>query len=279
MFGLRSTTVTVARLVMDARASVRVVATAMLLHSACVGVAHAGIVQLTGGDPSDGLALNPSTVVAAIYTPSNGNFSQSIFTNATQAFQGVTFAATSANVARGASSSGTSLYLLPSGGNLTASTAGFSNPGSPSTQDNNLLSLMNAGAWFNTEWLTFTVSNLAANTDYRIETLSSNLGYSVPRSYTVSYNSGSVADTLAFATSAEASYIYAIRDIVRSTGAGEITIRYDRLTGDGPSVSALAVSALSPSAVPEIDPAGLGSVLALLGGVLGLVERRRMKVA
>ena len=82
MFGLRSTTVTVARLVMDARASVRVVATAMLLHSACVGVAHAGIVQLTGGDPSDGLALNPSTVVAAIYTPSNGNFSQSIFTNA-----------------------------------------------------------------------------------------------------------------------------------------------------------------------------------------------------
>ena len=33
------------------------------------------------------------------------------------------------------------------------------------------------------------------------------------------------------------------------------------------------------SAVPEIDPAGLGSVLALLGGVLGLVERKRLKVA
>lgn len=33
------------------------------------------------------------------------------------------------------------------------------------------------------------------------------------------------------------------------------------------------------SAVPEIDPAGLGSVLALLGGVLGLVERRRLKAA
>jgi hypothetical protein len=31
--------------------------------------------------------------------------------------------------------------------------------------------------------------------------------------------------------------------------------------------------------VPEIDPAGLGSVLALLGGVFGLVERRRLKVA
>ena len=31
--------------------------------------------------------------------------------------------------------------------------------------------------------------------------------------------------------------------------------------------------------VPEIDAAGLGSVLALLGGVLGLVERRRLKLA
>jgi len=33
------------------------------------------------------------------------------------------------------------------------------------------------------------------------------------------------------------------------------------------------------SGVPEIDPAGLGSVLALVVGVLGLVERRRLKVA
>jgi hypothetical protein len=33
------------------------------------------------------------------------------------------------------------------------------------------------------------------------------------------------------------------------------------------------------SAVPEIDPAGMGSVLALVSGVLGLLERRRMKAA
>jgi hypothetical protein len=31
--------------------------------------------------------------------------------------------------------------------------------------------------------------------------------------------------------------------------------------------------------VPEIDPAGIGSVLALVTGALGLIERRRMKVA
>jgi hypothetical protein len=243
------------------------------------GTARGAIIQLTGGDPSDGLALDPNTVFAAIYTPADGNFSQSIFPNATQTFQGVTFAATIANVARGASSGGTSFYLLPSGGDLTPTSAAFSNHGSPSTQDNNLLSLINAGAWFNTEYLTFTVSNLAADTDYRIETLSSNLGYSVPRSYTVSYNSGAVADTLAFATSAEASYIYAIQDVVRSTGAGEITIRYDRLAGDGPSINALVVSALSPSSVPEIDPNSLGSVLALVLGSLGLLERRRLNAA
>jgi hypothetical protein len=34
----------------------------------------------------------------------------------------------------------------------------------------------------------------------------------------------------------------------------------------------------SPSAVPEIDPAGMSSVFALVGGVLGLLERRRLRV-
>lgn len=33
----------------------------------------------------------------------------------------------------------------------------------------------------------------------------------------------------------------------------------------------------APSAVPEIDPAGMGSVLALVAGALGLLERRRLK--
>jgi len=37
-------------------------------------------------------------------------------------------------------------------------------------------------------------------------------------------------------------------------------------------------SAPSESGVPEIDPAGMGSVLALVTGALGLLERRRLKV-
>ncbi len=36
---------------------------------------------------------------------------------------------------------------------------------------------------------------------------------------------------------------------------------------------------LTSNTVPEIDPAGMGSVLALVTGALGLIERRRLKVA
>ena len=41
----------------------------------------------------------------------------------------------------------------------------------------------------------------------------------------------------------------------------------------------LGIVEVAPSAVPEIDPAGMGSVLALVTGGLGLLERRRLKVA
>jgi len=41
----------------------------------------------------------------------------------------------------------------------------------------------------------------------------------------------------------------------------------------------LASPVSSPSAVPEIDPNSLGSVLALVLGSLGLLERRRLKAA
>ena len=50
-------------------------------------------------------------------------------------------------------------------------------------------------------------------------------------------------------------------------------------SGSSMTLDNFQISDASASAVPEIDPAGLGSVLALLGGVLGLVERRRLKVA
>lgn len=41
----------------------------------------------------------------------------------------------------------------------------------------------------------------------------------------------------------------------------------------------LTSSGPGPAPVPEIDPAGVGSVLAVVTGALGLLERRRVKVA
>jgi hypothetical protein len=46
-----------------------------------------------------------------------------------------------------------------------------------------------------------------------------------------------------------------------------------------PLINALQVREAGSSPVPEIDPAGMGSVLALVTGALGLLERRRLKVA
>ena len=46
-----------------------------------------------------------------------------------------------------------------------------------------------------------------------------------------------------------------------------------------PQGTTFTVSGGSPSSVPEIDPNSLGSVLALVLGSLGLLERRRLKAA
>jgi len=43
-----------------------------------------------------------------------------------------------------------------------------------------------------------------------------------------------------------------------------------------PNISEAASVSVAVASVPEIDPAGFGSVAALLTGVLGLIERRRM---
>lgn len=53
-----------------------------------------------------------------------------------------------------------------------------------------------------------------------------------------------------------------------SSAAGQ-TISFSEATG--------ILSFSAPSGVPEIDPAGIGSVVALLTGMLGLVERRRTR--
>ena len=51
------------------------------------------------------------------------------------------------------------------------------------------------------------------------------------------------------------------------------------MTQDYNQGATFTVSGGSPSSVPEIDPNGLESVLALVLGLLGLLERRRLKTA
>jgi len=85
------------------------------------------------------------------------------------------------------------------------------------------------------------------------------------------------------ATSIGANYSLGLTN--NSTGAGPLSIGYGVFSGGGPWVSSNSwyvigsVSAVSPAPVPEIDPAGMGSVLALVTGVLGLMERRRVRPA
>jgi hypothetical protein len=51
-------------------------------------------------------------------------------------------------------------------------------------------------------------------------------------------------------------------------------------SGDSyPYLFSIEATATAPSSVPEIDPNSLGSVLALVMGALGLLERRRLKAA
>jgi hypothetical protein len=51
------------------------------------------------------------------------------------------------------------------------------------------------------------------------------------------------------------------------------------LSNYGPFLMEFDATAIAPSSVPEIDPNSLGSVLALVLGSLGLLERRRLKAA
>ena len=50
------------------------------------------------------------------------------------------------------------------------------------------------------------------------------------------------------------------------------------VNANGYNSGGLGTGSFTTSAVPEIDPAGMGSVLALVTGALGLLERRRLRV-
>jgi len=228
-----------------------------LIFIGSAGLASAQVL-LTGGDPSGGLTLNPADVVDALYTPVSASGVAPDPTDTT-VFQGVTFSASEANITL-PPAGGNQLYLVSGavGGPDTATNAGFTNA-TPSTEDTNLLNLVNAGLNFSSTPLTLTIQ-VAPDTTYRIDSIISLLGYDGGRTDTVAYNGGPVADTITFpATDAGIHAIYDVEDEVTSNDQGTIQVTYDG--SQGPFYSALVVST-----VPEPSTwAMLAAGMAFLG--------------
>jgi hypothetical protein len=89
-------------------------------------------------------------------------------------------------------------------------------------------------------------------------------------------------------SSGSGNYAWFYTDPTTSTGVWSIPsidtysnrITGNWVSGDGyPYLFSIEATATAPSSVPEIDPNSLGSVLALVLGSLGLLERRRLKAA
>jgi len=248
---------------------VGLIATVVLIFigiSAQAQILIGNVVLLTGGDPSGGLTLNTGNVIDALYTPFN---TSTTLKNTTQVFQGVTFTATNANITRGTTGGQNYLNFFTLD---TSANTGFTH-GTPTTQDSNLLALMNAGLNFSSQAtpaaLTLTINNLAPNTNYRIDSLISLLGYSsAARTDSVAYNGGAVSDTISYpAPPTGVHNIYDMENTVQSNGSGQIVVDYSG--SGGPFYSALVVSSIVT--VPE------PSTLAMMLGGLGLFIALRLR--
>ena len=221
-------------------------------------------ILLTGGDPSGGVTLDPNTVMTAIYTPVNQD--TNFFLQGEQTvFQGVIFsAALDPNVVLPVNSS----YVHPLAPDTSANT-GFTNA-SPTTEDNNLLNLMNAGITYSTTPLTLTINNLTPFTSYKIDSFLSLLGYT-GRTDSVSYNGGAITQSVTFANDDVGSHsIYVLEDTVEADSLGSIQVTYSG-SDDGPFYNAMVVSTISPT-IPEPSTYAL-----LLAGLafLGFCLRRK----
>jgi hypothetical protein len=75
----------------------------------------------------------------------------------------------------------------------------------------------------------------------------------------------------------DAEIIFGARHFVSTYPLGALDARIAEARLYDSVLTQAEVAALEPLAIPEIDPAGTGSVLTLVAGVLGLLERRRLR--
>ena len=173
---------------------------------------------LTGGDAADGLILN-GTLAGAIFTNSGGTGA----TTTPITLQGYTVSPYTANGATVSNITATGAQILTRDGFVAAETptsAGFTNPTTPSANDTALINIVNSGLLYaaGTASVTFTISGLKAGTSYNLNFLTCATGYGV-RSEVVAIN-GAAGDLINI-TNVNA--VYDTTDTAVASGTGTIT--------------------------------------------------------
>jgi hypothetical protein len=235
---------------------------------ACTHRTEGSVMQVTGAGAGDGLSINPSSVVDAIY----GGFVDNSTTTNTYMVQGVTFQTEYTdfsyfngfplvNSYNGTKSTlGNVLIDSPGGDTIANSFTDQNNSDDPS-----LISIMNGGGFYNSSTpLSATIMGLTPNASYVVNFLMSSGGFPT-RSESLLLN-GTLADTITMTQGAGTSdIIYATANTAKANASGQITVQFNENSGGYPLFNAVIVS------TPEPTP------YCLLGGIVWMLSTRRCR--
>jgi hypothetical protein len=238
------------------------VALVLLINSSLLTQAQIVATTLLGGDPSDGITLNSSQALGAIYA-------DSLNTGLTYSLQGVAFEPYQ-NSNFGSAVSGISIVYdasyptiaLPINIADTAANQSFTAPGN-SANDTALLSIVNGGLIYDGDIAGFTVtfSGLTAGDNYKLNFISSLTQYGA-RSGTLSIN-GSAPQTFNY----DSLPTYLLSDTATAQPNGTITAFFSDNGQNAPFTNAIEIESM---VVPEPS----SYALLILSGAMTLVFLR-----